>query len=97
MTERELLNSNMKNVEQDGKTKEDYIIDFIKGMNALDEAIEPFKDQKKSLKKSYEENNWLSKEEMKMATKAMKMLKDDMDIEQLMDYYDTIRVKTGVR
>jgi len=52
--------------------------------------LEPFKEQKKALKTNYVENNWLDKDEIKMAMKAYKMIKDDIDLDQLMDFYETV-------
>ena len=71
-------------------TKEERIVDYIKSVAALDEAIEPFKEQKKALKQNYVENNWLDKDEIKLAMKAYKMIKDDIDLDQLMDFYETV-------
>ena len=71
-------------------TKEERIIDYIKSVAAIDEALEPFKEQKKALKTNYVENGWLDKDEIKMAMKAYKMIKDDIDLDQLMDSYETV-------
>ena len=95
MAKKELLN-NIDNLESDEKTKEDRIIDYIKSVATIEAAIEPFKEQKKDLKESYESNNWLSKEEMKMAIKALRLLKDDTDLDQLTDFYDTLKKGTGI-
>jgi len=71
-------------------TKEDRIVDYIKSVAAIDEAVEPFKEQKKALKTNYVENGWLDKDEIKMAMKAYRMIKDDVDLDQLMDFYETV-------
>tara|TARA_R100000908_G_C3685367_1_gene102095 strand:- start:77 stop:355 length:279 start_codon:yes stop_codon:yes gene_type:complete len=71
-------------------TKEERIIDYIKSVAAIDEALEPFKEQKKALKTNYVDNGWLDKDEIKMAMKAYKMIKDDIDLDQLMDFYETV-------
>ena len=71
-------------------SKEDRIVDYIKSIAAIEEAILPFSEQKKALKTNYVENGWLSKEEIKLAVKAYKMLKDDVDLEQLTDFYETV-------
>ena len=68
--------------------KEKRITDYIKSLATIEEAMEPYKDQKRALKANYVENNWLSKEEISMAVKAYRMVKGDVDIEQLMDFYD---------
>ena len=79
------------NTRKDSKvTKEDRMVDYVQSIAVIEEAIEPFKEQKKALKQNYVENGWLSKEEMKMLTKAYKMVKDDVDLEQLLDMVETI-------
>ena len=67
--------------------KEQRIGDYIQSLAAVEEAMEPFKEQKRALKANYVENGWLSKEEISMAVKAYRLVKDDTDIEQLMDFY----------
>ncbi len=71
-------------------SKEERITDYIKSIAAIEEAIEPFKEQKKALKTNYVENGWLDKEEIKLAMKAYKMIKDDIDLDQLSDFYETV-------
>ena len=70
--------------------KEQRITDYIKSLSAIEDALEPYKDQKRALKGNYVENGWLSKEEISMAVKAYRMVKGDVDIEQLMDFYDHV-------
>jgi uncharacterized protein YacL (UPF0231 family) len=61
-------------------------------MKELEEAMEPYKEQKRELRQEYKENGWLSKEEISMAVKAYRLLKDETDLEQLMDFYETLRI-----
>ena len=70
--------------------KENRITDYIKSLSTIEEAMEPYKEQKRALKGNYVENGWLSKEEISMAVKAYRMVKGDVDIEQLMDFYDHV-------
>ena len=70
--------------------KENRITDYIKSLATIEEAMEPYKEQKRALKGNYVENGWLSKEEISMAVKAYRMVKGDVDIEQLMDFYDHV-------
>ena len=74
--------------------KEERIVNYIKSVAAIDEALEPFKEQKKELKSNYVENGWLDKDEIKLAMKAYRMIKDDTDWEHLTDLYSV--VKRGV-
>ena len=80
------------NLDNDGavEEKEGRIGDYIQSLSAVEEAMEPFKEQKRALKANYVENGWLSKEEISMAVKAYRLVKDDTDIEQLMDFYSKV-------
>jgi len=70
--------------------KENRITDYIKSMASIEDSMEPYKEQKRALKGNYVENGWLSKEEISMAVRAYRMVKGDIDIEQLMDFYDHV-------
>ena len=70
--------------------KENRITDYIKSMASIEESMEPYKEQKRALKANYVENGWLSKDEISMAVKAYRMVKGDVDIEQLMDFYEHV-------
>ena len=76
-------------------TKEEHVINFIKSFRAIEDAMEPFKDQRRDLRSSYDENNWLSKEEMRTAVRAYRLLRQDADIEQLTECYKNIKRKVG--
>ena len=67
-----------------------YVKEYIRSLAAIEECIEPYKEQKRALKGNYVENGWLSKEEISMAVKAYRMVKGDIDVEQLMDFYETV-------
>lgn len=80
----------MEQKETDIQKKEEHITNYIKSIAAVEEEMEPFKEHKRDLKKNYVENGWLSKEEISMAIKAYRLMKDDVDVEQLMDFYDRV-------
>lgn len=73
------------------KTKEDRIRDFIKSVAAIENAMEPYKEQRKDLRKQYVENNWLSKEDMRAVVKAYRLVKDETDFDELERVYNTIK------
>ena len=68
---------------KDNKTKEERVRDFIKSLSAIEQAIEPFKEQLRDLKKNYVSNKWLDKKDLKLALKAYRLVKDDTDIGEL--------------
>ena len=75
----------------DVKSKEQHMADYIRSMKALEEAMEPYKEQKRELKAEYVENGWLSKEDISLTVKAYRLLKDDVDIGALIDVYENLK------
>ena len=80
---------------RDTKSKEEHIADYIESLVAIEEAMEPYKEQKRDLKKEYIEKQWLSKEDISLSVRALRLLKEDIDIPQLMDMYITLKRKHG--
>jgi hypothetical protein len=72
------------------KTKQEHIVDYVNSIAALDDAMKPYREQKAELRKSYVENKWLTKEDIKMALKAYRLQKDQTDIEQLTEMIDML-------
>ena len=56
--------------------------------------MEPYKEQKRELKKEYLEKKWLSKEDISLSVRALRLLKDEIDIGALIDMYDALKSKT---
>ncbi len=78
-------------VEQVRDEKTEKMIEYIRSLNTIEEAMEPYKEQKRELRKEFKEQEWLSKEEISMAVKAYRMMKSEVDVEQLVKIYDSIR------
>lgn len=72
-------------------TKEDYIVSYIKSLATLEEAMLPFREQRKDLRKSYVDNGWLEKEDIKLAIRAYRLMKQDVDFDELRQAYRTIK------
>lgn len=72
-------------------TKEDYIVNYIKSLATLEEAMLPFREQRKDLRKSYVDNGWLEKEDIKLAVRAYRLMKQDVDFDELRQAYRTIK------
>ena len=73
------------------KDKKEHIKDYIKSIKAIEDAMEPYKEQKRDLRKEYDENNWLTKDDQRIAVRAYRLLKEDVDISELIDVYDALR------
>jgi len=68
--------------------KEERIVDYIKSIKELEETMEPFKEQKRDLKKNYVENGWLTKDEISTAVKAFRLMKGEVDLDQMRDFFN---------
>lgn len=73
------------------KTKEQHMADYIKSMKALEDAMEPYKEQKRELKTEYIDSGWLTKEDVSLTVRAYRLLKNDVDIEALIDVYENLK------
>ena len=66
--------------------KKRYVKQYIRSLREIEDAMEPFKEQRKDLRESYNENGWLTKEEMRLAVKAYRLYESETDMEILTDY-----------
>ena len=80
----------------DEKTTEEYIVDFIKAFKAVEDEMEPYKEHRRDLKKNYVENGWISKDELKFAVKAYRMMKSGEDFDQFTNIYEKLSKTVGV-
>ena len=86
-----VVNQNYK----DTKSKEEHISDYIESLKAIEEAMAPYQEQKRELKKEYLDKKWLSKEDISLSVRALRLLKDDVDIAALIDMYNGLKNKHG--
>jgi len=78
-------------VEQVRDEKTEKMIEYIRSLNTIEEAMEPYKEQKRELRKEFKEEGWLTADEISMTVKAYRMMKSEVDIEQFVKVYDSIR------
>ena len=71
--------------------KQQYVKEYIRSLAAIEDCIEPYQEQKRELRKEYDDNGWLNKDEQRMVVRAYRLLKDDIDIGELIDMYDALR------
>ena len=90
-----MLNNNLKIVVEQNyeetKSKEEHIAYYIASLKAIEEAMEPYKEQKRELKKEYLDKKWLSKEDISLSVRALRLIKDDVDIGALIDMYQALK------
>ena len=70
---------------------DEHVINYVKSLAAIEEAMEPFKEQKRALRENYATNGWLTKEDQRVAVRAYRLLRGDVDIDQLLDFYEKVQ------
>lgn len=67
------------------------VLEYIRSLKAIEDAIEPYAEQKRELKTEFKEQGWLSGDEISLAVKAYRMLKKDQDIDELTEMFNYLR------
>ena len=75
--------------------KQEYIKQYIRSLGAIEDAMEPYKEQKRELRQEFKDNGWLDAEEIRAAVKAYRLLKGNIDIDQLLESYNTLTGNGG--
>ena len=71
--------------------KTEKMIEYIRSLKAIEDAMEPYKEQKRELRKEFKEQGWLSGDEISLTVKAYRMMKSEVDIDELVKIYDSLR------
>ena len=72
--------------------KKRYVLEYIRSLVAIEEAIEPYKEQKRELRTEYREQGWLNTDEIRAAVKAYRLFKGKVNID---DVYDNFKMLSG--
>ena len=76
------------------KTTQEHQADYLASMQELEDAMEPYKEQKRELKTEYVENGWLTKDEISLTVKAYRLVKNNLeDLDELLDMVEAMRGK----
>jgi|TARA_Y100000593_G_C4031786_1_gene200839 Zn-dependent M32 family carboxypeptidase len=76
-------------------TTKEYIVEYIKALKAVEDEMEPYKEHKRDLRNNYVKNGWLTKEEMRQAVRAYRMLKKGDDFNQFNEFFEQLAKKVG--
>ena len=76
---------------QEEEAKRQKVLEYIRSLRAIEDAIEPYAEQKRELKAEFKEQGWLSGDEISLAVKAYRMLKADQDIDELVEMFNFLR------
>ena len=66
------------------------MIEYIRNLNTIEEAMEPYKEQKRELRTEYREQGWLNTDEIRAAVKAYRLFKGKIDIDEVYDNYKAL-------
>ena len=72
------------------KNTAQHIAEYIQSIAAIEEGMQPYRDQRKDLRKNYIENKWLDKDEVRTAMKAFRLFEEKVDFEDLSEIYENI-------
>jgi len=72
--------------------KNRYVKQYVRSLKAIEDAMEPFKEQKRELREEFREMGWLNTDELRAAVKAYRLFKGNVDIEEV---YDNFKILTG--
>lgn len=75
--------------------KKRYVMEYIRSLVAIEEAMEPYKEQKRELRSEYREQGWLNTDEIRAAVKAYRLFKGKIDIDEVYDNYKALSGATG--
>ena len=75
--------------------KERYVLEYIRSLNAIEECMEPYKEQKRELRKEFRSNGWLSTDEIRTAVKAYLFMKSELNVDEFYDTYQLLLNKKG--
>jgi len=77
-------------------TKEQKMLEYVRSLKALEDAMEPFKEQKRELKKDFKEQGWLTGDEISMTVKAYRMMNTkDFDFDEFTQVYESLAKVAG--
>lgn len=76
-------------------SKEVYVVNYLKSLLAIEQAMDPYKEQKKELRKEYIENGWLTRQDIWSAIKAFRLYEQDADMDDLNDMFETVEKQFG--
>jgi D-aminopeptidase len=67
-----------------------YVKEYIRSLVAIEEAMEPYKEQKRELRVEFKENGWLNTDEIRSAVKAYRLYKGKFNLEEVIDNYNLL-------
>ena len=77
------------------KQKQQYVKEYIRSLKAIEDAMEPYKEQRRELRTEFKENGWLNTDEIRAAVKAYRLFKGKVNIDEVMENFQIISGETN--
>ena len=77
------------------KQKQQYVKEYIRSLKAIEDAMEPYKEQRRELRSEFKENGWLNTDEIRAAVKAYRLHTGTIEIDTILDNLDIISGKSN--
>tara|TARA_R110000824_G_C14917681_1_gene647371 strand:+ start:350 stop:658 length:309 start_codon:yes stop_codon:yes gene_type:complete len=75
--------------------KAEKMLEYVRSLRVIEDAMEPYKEQKRELRAEFKEQGWLTSDEISLTVKAYRMMKADVDIDQFVSIYEGLALSTG--
>ena len=72
-----------------------YVKEYIRSLAAIEEAMEPYKEQKRDLRSEFRENGWLNTDEIRAAVKAYRLYKGKVNIDEVVENFNMLSGEDG--
>tara|TARA_R110000851_G_scaffold65273_4_gene148288 strand:- start:1895 stop:2152 length:258 start_codon:yes stop_codon:yes gene_type:complete len=67
-----------------------YVKEYIRSLVAIEDAMEPYKEQKRDLRVEFKENGWLNTDEIRAAVKAYRLFRGKINIDEVVENFNMI-------
>ena len=67
-----------------------YIVEYVRSLKEIEDAMEPYKEHRRELRNDYRRQGWLTRDEMSIAVKAYRLMKGEVDLDELYDTYSVL-------
>jgi len=70
--------------------RKQYVKEYIRSLAAIEEAMEPYKEQKRELRSEFRQNGWLNTDEIRAAVKAYRLFKGKVNIDEVVENFNML-------
>ena len=70
--------------------KKRYVKEYVQLLKAIEDAIEPYQEQKRELRAEFRDRGWLNTDEIRATVKAYRLYKGKLNIDEIYENFHTI-------